>query len=560
MSSARQVRARILLALGFLMPAAAAPSAQVILRTFEDLWPTPERAAPMDSLHDMDGDGLRDIILSDSMVSEVRFVSSATGEILRVLTDADVAAFGIGCAGVDDVTGDGVGDFLLSGRFGRLFSGATFEEVWTGQIFDSRTTIGDIDGDGLPELVLGGYGLNERNGSVQVLYGGSYDSAYSLPNPTLDSFRYGHEVASLGDVDGDGLGDFAASAPGERGAGGDVCVPGEVYVHSGVDGHVLYRLEGEGINSFFGSALASPGDVTGDGVRDLVVGEPTCCQPDTFLDCKQTIGRGRISFYDGRKGTLLGRVLPDGFGAYDRLALGSYLLSIGDLDGDGWGDVLTDVVVVLAGTLPSGALRGTVTLLALDGRTRSPIYRLWNPEWETCGSFASAIASAGDLNDDDFPDWFQSTTCVRDQIHVVSGAPIGVSSLGEPCGGLPGAPRLRIGATGVPYLGKEYAIHLTGAEEGTRAQLLLGDRKRPARRPSPGRCAPMVEAVETREALVKDVRPGVGVATAVISIPNDLALIGTVFHAQWQIQDAAGVRTSRVLAIEIQPGNPLRGW
>ena len=106
-------------------------------------------------------------------------------------------------------------------------------------------------------------------------------NARTLNGPTLISFdRFGSSLASLGDLDGDGINDLAVGARGDnwgsapnRGAvhvlllNADGSVKQTVEINSGTpNGPTLNDLD------YFGSSLASLGDLDGDGVNDLAVG------------------------------------------------------------------------------------------------------------------------------------------------------------------------------------------------------------------------------------------------------------------------------------------------
>lgn len=101
----------------------------------------------------------------------------------------------------------------------------------------------------------------------------------------------------------------------------------EVFAFSGASGHLIYELKGEVVDDFFGSALAAPGDLTGDGISDLVVGAWGCCLG---------WGPGRLYFFDGRNGEPIHQISAPT--AHSNFARG--LASAGDANGDGVGDVL----------------------------------------------------------------------------------------------------------------------------------------------------------------------------------------------------------------------------
>ena len=91
---------------------------------------------------------------------------------------------------------------------------------------------------------------------------------FSYTGRELDGALFGHSVAGLGDLDGDGWDDFAVGAPmawSERGR------TGAVLVFSGRNFEVLYRLAGARNGSGYGDRLRALGDLDGDGHEELAV-------------------------------------------------------------------------------------------------------------------------------------------------------------------------------------------------------------------------------------------------------------------------------------------------
>src|SRR5206468_13125838 len=80
----------------------------------------------------------------------------------------------------------------------------------------------------------------------------------------------GGSVAGVGDVDGDGRADFAASGAAVTDTMGTTA--GSVYVYSGRTGSLLYNLFGSAALESFGTSITSLGDVDGDGRPDILVG------------------------------------------------------------------------------------------------------------------------------------------------------------------------------------------------------------------------------------------------------------------------------------------------
>ena len=111
-----------------------------------------------------------------------------------------------------------------------------------------------------------------------------------LDAPQQDE-EFGAAVASGGDLNGDGHDDILVGAPGAFGS------KGRVYVYCGSTSNLLYAVEGEAIGDRFGASVAVIGDVTGDGVADFMVGAPHYSGAAHHA--------GRVYVYSGATGDLL---------------------------------------------------------------------------------------------------------------------------------------------------------------------------------------------------------------------------------------------------------------
>lgn len=78
-------------------------------------------------------------------------------------------------------------------------------------------------------------------------------------------------TANIGDVNGDGVGDFAVGCPLDDANGTDA---GKVMVMSGRNGGVIATMLGPGPGSLFGHSVGYAGDVDGNGTADIVIGAP----------------------------------------------------------------------------------------------------------------------------------------------------------------------------------------------------------------------------------------------------------------------------------------------
>jgi hypothetical protein len=135
----------------------------------------------------------------------------------------------------------------------------------------SIAVLGDVDSDGVVDYAVGIPGEDytagfQDRGMVKVISGRANRVLHFIPGPRA-WMRLGTCVAAIGDIDADGVPDFAAGAPEDNGARGFVTV------RSGRTGAELLALTGEA-SSGYGTTIAPISDVNGDGRRDLVVGAP----------------------------------------------------------------------------------------------------------------------------------------------------------------------------------------------------------------------------------------------------------------------------------------------
>ncbi len=239
---------------------------------------------------------------------------------------------------------------------------------------------GDVDGDGVPDLLVGGM-LIGNGGGVLVYSGADGHQIHFLQLPTPLT-HLGRSVANLGDLDGDGLADFVAGAP-EAGPNG--ALSGQVWVFAGSDGHELFHFDGRAAGDYLGRWVAGPGDVNGDGIPDVLAGAPYS-SPNGFES-------GTAFVWSGADGSLLhewhGGAAGDWFGKSVGAA--------GDVDGDGLGDL----IVGSPFTDPNG-LVGAGSAFVYSGATGQLLYR-WDGDdnWVQQGR---AVSGAGDVNGDGFAD------------------------------------------------------------------------------------------------------------------------------------------------------------
>jgi FG-GAP repeat protein len=306
---------------------------------------------------DFDGDGIADVLVGAPHEMDtqragedngcVRVFSGATGLLLYEQYGQSLDELGTSVDFVGDI-GDhghpqGSDDFaagapVTSVRPGYVELVGKYGLLWTAQ-GQSPTTgfgtsvraAGDVDGDGVPDVVVGepwfdriskGLPLHDC-GRVLVFSGASSSEIWEVSG--WDGDWLGWSVGSLGDVNGDGHADIIAGAPYEFGTGGVMGI-------DGASSFQLFTIAGDGAGDLFGWSVAGlRGDISGDGIPDFVVGAPGFDPSDS-----SNLASGYARTFSGKDGTAFHTYVPSSVMAGDY----GYGMSVsgGDIDGDGVAD------------------------------------------------------------------------------------------------------------------------------------------------------------------------------------------------------------------------------
>jgi FG-GAP repeat len=293
--------------------------------------------------------------------------------------------FGWIARNLGDVDGDGITDIVTSApthgdHAGRIYvySIGSGQLLWSadGRPGDELGTgvegIGDANGDGRPDVAASG----PSGSGVAYIYSGRDGGILQSFKSTRTDELFGNHISAAGDVDGDGHADLIIGAPGKDGESTNA---GHAYIYSGKDGKLLFTLSGERLGDAFGSAVAG---FSNGKEHYLVVGAPRA-GPDHH---------GRVYVYGDYAGQPKFVIDADATGS----ALGAMFVSVvGNADGGTHNIFVSDWTNAAKG--PS-----TGRIYLHSGRTGE---RLLTLTGETAGEgFGTSKSTAGDVDGDGIED------------------------------------------------------------------------------------------------------------------------------------------------------------
>ena len=430
---------------------------------------------------DVNGDGLDDLVISAPQADqaatnegEVYVVFGRTWAFPASLNLSDLnggngfvlhgfAAYnevGISVSGVGDINGDGFDDLVVGARrasplvyregesyvvYGNAdgfpaslnlsdLDGANgFAVAGVSPGDGSGTSVGgagDVNGDGLDDLLIGAPDAAGRTGESYVVFGNPAGFPANLLLADLDGTNgfallgnntgdfSGISVSGAGDVNGDGIDDVILGA---GGASPGFPLAGESYVVFGSDqgfaaslsltdlavggGLVITGVDDYGVS---GRSVSRAGDLNGDGLDDVIVGAPHSSSVPggigrshvLFGDAQGFPGSLALSTLDGRNGfTMVGGGEAD----YAGLSVST----AGDLNGDGIDDVIvgapgSTINILGRSYVVFGRLDGFPAELALADLDGSDGFVISGLNLDD--RFGHAVSGAGDVNGDGIDD------------------------------------------------------------------------------------------------------------------------------------------------------------
>ncbi len=386
---------------------------------------------------DTDGDGLDDVIIGAHTagitgIPQLGYAVVYTGVAAGIqaahswsLPGAMPSAgqardlFGLALDSAGDIDGDGLDDLLVgapwfdggaanSGAYAIYRSGTSglpqTSSIIAGsqagaRLGQSIAFVGDANSDGLDDFLVSspGFGM----GSVNLYAGSATSSGYmpvwsAGPNPGY----FGWSLTATGDLNGDGVADFAIGAPTDDVAGNLLTAEGAVYVYlstAGVPSSSPLVIAGPGDDSRFGHAVAGGGDPNGDGYPDLLVG----AQHLTNGNFRE----GGAFLYDGPFTGAPATVAWSVEGSQTMATLGTSVAMVGDVNEDGIDDMLigTPRFTRTTGMFTLAQVgRATIHYGSGGGPSSAPD---WVRYGDNAGAqFAYTVAGGGDFNGDGLAD------------------------------------------------------------------------------------------------------------------------------------------------------------
>ena len=359
------------------------------------------------------------------------------------------ANFGFSVSTAGDVNGDGFNDVIVGAvaytngqaNEGRAYvyhgsvSGLSYTANWTAesdqdnaQFGFSVSTAGDVNGDGKSDVIVGArlYDNIQTDEGRAYVYHGSALGLSGSPNWTVesdqDSARFGCSVSSAGDVNGDGFCDVIVGANLYDGQTNE----GRAYVFygnsSGLSSTPIWTAGSGQANAQFGYSVSTVGDVNGDGFSDVIVG--------AYLYDNGQTNEGRTFIYHG---SASGLSASDNWTAEsDQVGsnFGSSVSSAGDVNGDGYSDVIVGAPDYDNGKITGG--RAFVFHGSASGLSIAANWTAENNQFES--KFGASVSTAGDVNGDGYADvivgaeWFGNGQTQEGKAYVFHGSASGISA------------------------------------------------------------------------------------------------------------------------------------
>ncbi len=346
------------------------------------------------AIGDIDGNGITDIVVGapdhtsdgikhgtvhlislDAVMGTSTGIVASANKITGISTEI-AGRFGYSVTNIGDLNGDGVQDLVVgepTGGTPALAKGSVYvllmnsnntvlksEKISYGNSYSqygwSVANIGDLDGDGLNEIMSAG--PNRSSGTNFVFYVHFFNSngiernVMRLGSSNVDGLEdnnifFGASITHLGEIFHNGTNYIAMGAP--KDSGGTLYIMSIDYTADNML-NVVMKLNSNtagigSIGSWFGSSVTAIGDVDGNGIVDLAVGATRFTELQTFF-IPDSKGSVHILLLENRQGSLaikgsfdIDKDEESGPDLESKDGFGTSVTAIGDIDGDGVPDI-----------------------------------------------------------------------------------------------------------------------------------------------------------------------------------------------------------------------------
>ncbi|WP_166444639.1 FG-GAP-like repeat-containing protein [Dyadobacter bucti] len=415
------------------------------------------------SAGDVNGDGASDIIIGASEYDKMAADANDGIAVIYHGSAASVSAFpaaqvqagqldadvGYSVSDAGDVNGDGYADVIIGAPFydnGQVNEGVAYLGYGASNGTINNLTLiemnqanahfgysvsgaGDTNGDGYDDVIIGAnlydMGGNLDAGAGFVFYGSSsgiqlgLTNAVSLPQANAHA---GNSVSSAGDINADGFDDIVVGAPlydnAQNNAGAAIVSLGSAAGIATGGGTVIQGIQ---TAAEFGNAVSKAGDVNGDGYGDIIVGAFHSENNSNTLD------EGGVFVYHGSKTgieTVSKALLELNItGAW----LGYSVSDAGDVNGDGFDDVVAGAIYYANGQANEGAV--AVYHGSASGVVQNAAAVI---EYNQANALLGSSVSSADLNGDGYSDiiagapFYSGNQASEGAVLVYSGSETGI--------------------------------------------------------------------------------------------------------------------------------------
>ncbi len=280
--------------------------------------------------------------------------------------------------------------------------------VWTAlgnqageQLGDSVACAGDVNGDGYSDVIVGApyYDNGQTDEGAAFVFYGSTAGLGSIPGWIAESNQAGANmgvaVASAGDVNGDGYDDVIVGGYRYESTAA-LTDEGGAWVYlggpDGLNAAPVWSYTSGQALALLGNTVGSAGDVNGDGFDDVVVSAPYYDDPE--------IDEGRALLFLGSTNGPV--AAPSWITEGDQVNgyYGAPAAGAGDVNADGYDDVIVGAFHYTNGQSTEG--KAWVYLGGVNGLSTTAV---WTREGNQGGaSYGHAVAAAGDVNGDGYGD------------------------------------------------------------------------------------------------------------------------------------------------------------